>query len=75
MDPTLVAQGGLGIALALALVAVTALWKDNRALRKQNHDDQEAMLPALQSSAEASKALIAEVTRRRVLAEHERERD
>lgn len=74
MDTTaLIAQGGLGVTVAILLYIVRELWKDNRELRNQMREDQAQMLPALTASKDALKAAMEESIRSRALAERERQ--
>lgn len=56
MDPSLVAQGGLAVALAMSLVAIQVLWKQLLKVQAQRDAERELTIPALLASSEVTKA-------------------
>ena len=63
------AQGGLGVLAFVLLVILRELWADNKALRAQNREDLQKILPALTeattATTEFTKAAAAWVAGRR----------
>lgn len=71
----LITQGGLGFLAAASLWANVVQYKDNKRMTAARFEDWKQTVPALQEGASASKALLDEVTRQRILDEpHERGR-
>jgi hypothetical protein len=65
--------GVYGVTVGILLWIVTQLWTDNRKLREQMRQDQQAFLPALTASTEALKAVLEEGIRARAIADRERQ--
>ena len=66
--PDFTQLGVAGIVCLLLTVAVVVLWNDNKELRKQARDDQQAILPALTAATSA----MTEFTRAAAITLHER---
>lgn len=72
MDPTLLAQGGLAVALAMCLVAIPVLWKQLLKVHTQRDVEREVAIPALLSATEMVKAVGDQLVRNQT---HNEDRD